>query len=32
MALSWFCAGLGGLTLIGVIRNAFFPKPRVFAR
>lgn len=26
MALSWFCVGLGGLTLIGVIQNAFFPK------
>jgi hypothetical protein len=26
MGLSWFCAGLGGLTLFGVIRNSFFPK------
>jgi hypothetical protein len=32
MALSWFCAALGGLTFYGVIRNAFFPKPSVFAR
>jgi len=26
MALSWFCVCLGGLTLIGVIQNSFFPK------
>ena len=32
MALSWFCAALGGLKFYGVIQNAFFPKKSVFAR
>lgn len=26
MALSWLCAALAGLSLIGAIQNAFFPK------
>lgn len=29
MALSWFCAGLAGLTFLGVIQNCFFPKKGV---
>lgn len=31
LGLAWLCVGLGGLTLIGVIQNAFFPKRGAFA-